>query len=302
MRWSRGWFYGVGFTLAMTVLVALATLEIADHFALVMIASVVIGASFVRALFRDSRFFTVALANYLSVYACFFAFFTETNFAPLAPQLVWIGFVIPIATYLAGAIWRRAEIRTIVSARMVRDPRHVGRVFVWLIPVFAIGAFTFAVPALDLDAGVRNALFLGAMAVIGLIVLFVSRDVSAFLIDTGLMFEGFFETVARIALPAFAFFTFYSFLVIVFATLYRIIDRFSAAHHFVVNGVARDLSFTECLYFSLVTASTVGYGDIVPASPAIAFLVSLQIVSGVLLMLFGFYQIMTYARSGPDRD
>ncbi len=145
------------------------------------------------------------------------------------------------------------------------------------------------------------ALFLLSMAGIALVVGLVSRDVSTFLLDTGLLFEEFFERMAHLIVPAFAFFTFYSLLVIVFATVYRIIDRFSAGAHFLIEGQLRDITFTESLYFSLVTVSTVGYGDIVPESDLVRVVVSLQIMFGVLLLLFGFFEIMTYARGRTGR-
>ena len=63
--------------------------------------------------------------------------------------------------------------------------------------------------------------FLGAMSIIGLIVLTVSREVAIFLVDAGLLFEEFFSRVARLFIPAFAFFTFYSLIVILFLFAYR---------------------------------------------------------------------------------
>jgi len=65
-------------------------------------------------------------------------------------------------------------------------------------------------------------------------------------------------------IPAFAFLTFYSLLVILFASAYHILSQYTADAHFYVGGVPRALSFSESIYFSIV--STVGYGDIVPHS------------------------------------
>ena len=101
--------------------------------------------------------------------------------------------------------------------------------------------------------------------------------------------------------PAFAFCTFYSLLVIVFGAVYRILDRFSAASHFLVVGQARDIDFSESLYFSVITLSTVGYGEIVPASDLVRVIVAIQIIFGVLLLLFGFSEIITYSRDRQPR-
>ena len=101
--------------------------------------------------------------------------------------------------------------------------------------------------------------------------------------------------------PAFAFLTFYSLTIIVFASVYRVIDRFTLAKQFKIDNVAREISFSESLYFSVVTMSTVGYGDIVPATSLVRVVVSLQIVSGVILLLFGFNEILNYARQNQRK-
>jgi voltage-gated potassium channel len=146
--------------------------------------------------------------------------------------------------------------------------------------------------------------FVAFQAVVAVIVLFVSRDIAIFLLDVGLLFEGFFQQASRLVLPAFAFLTFYSLLVIAFAALYSIIERLSTGADFVVGGVNRSLSFAECLYFSVVTLSTVGYGDIQPISGPARFVTAVEIVMGVLLLLFGFSAIIRHTpgsnRPPPD--
>ena len=46
-----------------------------------------------------------------------------------------------------------------------------------------------------------------------------------------------------------------------------------------------------------MTLSTVGYGDIAPASSAIRVIAAAEIVSGILLLLFGFNEIFSFARN-----
>ena len=77
----------------------------------------------------------------------------------------------------------------------------------------------------------------------------------------------------------------------------------SAEPHFAINGVVRDITFPESLYFSLVTLSTVGYGDIVALSNPIRVLIGSEIVVGILLLLFGVSEILAQARTrrgGPQ--
>ena len=67
------------------------------------------------------------------------------------------------------------------------------RAAVWLVPVFFVGA---SVILLSRTVGVlanMDMVFLGAMTIIGLIVLTVSREVAIFLVDAGLLFEEFYN-------------------------------------------------------------------------------------------------------------
>ncbi len=60
--------------------------------------------------------------------------------------------------------------------------------------------------------------------------------------------------------------------------------------------VARPLSYSEAIHLSIATISTVGYGDIVPASNAARVLTSIEVICGVLLLLFGVSELLEYTR------
>ena len=134
------------------------------------------------------------------------------------------------------------------------------------------------------------------MSIIGLIVLAASRDVAIFLVDAGLLFEEFFSRVSRLVIPAFAFVTFYSLLVILFASAYRLISVYTSGPHFYMGGAPHALSFSESIYFSIGTISTVGYGDIIPYSSPARVLASLEVFCGIMLLLFGVSELLEYAR------
>jgi voltage-gated potassium channel len=87
--------------------------------------------------------------------------------------------------------------------------------------------------------------------------------------------------------PAFAFLTFYSLLIILFASAYHILSQYTGRPHFYVGGSPQVLSFSESIYFSIVSISTVGYGDIVPHSSVARLLASIEVVCGFMLLLFG---------------
>ena len=139
------------------------------------------------------------------------------------------------------------------------------------------------------------------MVLVGLIVFTVSRDVAIFLVDTGLLFEEFFFRISQQVIPAFAFLTFYSLLVILFASAYQILSQYTSEPHFYVGGAPRALSFSESIYFSIVSMSTVGYGDIVPHSSLARLLASLEVICGFMLLLFGVSELLEYAREHRTR-
>jgi hypothetical protein len=72
----------------------------------------------------------------------------------------------------------------------------------------------------------------------------------------------------------------YLLLGLLWATLYLAIDAFSPGS-IRIESHAADRQ-TELLYFSLITLSTIGYGDIVPVSGEARILAALEGVTGVL--------------------
>jgi voltage-gated potassium channel len=291
---------GVAFTIALILLVGYATVDVATYFGAFVLAGIGTAAFYFHVVFPGSRFFSISLANSIAVYACVFVIFMTINFPSVDRLYASIGFILPIIAFFGGTFLKRDQIRTIVTARQVRAEREFPHTFRWLAPMALIGASTFIHPKLGLSQYQTDIVFLAYMATIAVVVFFVSHQVSTFLIDTGLIFEAFFERAALLAVPTFAFLTFYSLNVIVFAAIYRIADRLSDAAQFMVHNAPAEISFVDAIYFSLITVSTVGYGDVTPASDTIRVVASVQIIIGVLLLLFGFYEIMRYSREHLD--
>lgn len=293
----RRWLSAMTFTAGMVGLIALAMFDVGGWaFVALLLVSVGGAVTFFHFAFPGGRFFMIALANSLAIYACVFQAFLQANFREIGSPATEIGFVLPIVAFLGGTWWRRDRIRSIVASDTLLDRTHLGTAFGWLVPMVAIGAGTFVMAEFAPSPAVLEALFLSAMALIAGIVLAVSPSVSTFLIDTGLLFEEFFGRVNRMAVAVFAFITFYSVLIILFAALYRIIDMGGGGPHFLIAGAARALTFPESLYFSIITMATVGYGDITPTTDLARIVASIQVVLGILLLLFGFSEIMTYTR------
>jgi voltage-gated potassium channel len=118
------------------------------------------------------------------------------------------------------------------------------------------------------------------------------------MMDIALVFESVSARLDRLIMPLMAFFMFYSLIVVVFACLYRIADLTSPGPQFALHAAGTRISFADALYYSVTTLSTLGFGDIVPVSMLVRALTGAEVVSGVLMLLFGFSEIMRSA--GPD--
>ena len=257
---------------------------------------VILGCFFV--LFPGNHFFVMVLANQLAVYAVGFAFLAGANFRYVSEWVLVIGFPLPLLGFLLGSLRHRQEIREIVEAAETSRTWPKRRQS-WMLWVAIVGALTFVEPGDNIQPWKQNLIFLVEIGSISLVVFLLSRSVCAFIGHVGRVFTDFFNRMRRLIVPAVAFLTMYSLNIIVFACIYQIFDRLSVEALFNVGGDHRALNFSEAIYFSVITLSTVGYGDISPLADSVRVLASIQIVLGVLLGLFGFAEIMRYA-GDPD--
>jgi hypothetical protein len=107
--------------------------------------------------------------------------------------------------------------------------------------------------------------------------------------------------LSRLAVPIAAFSSIWALLVVIFGCLYRISDGLSDGALFHGPSGPIRIDFSDALHFSVVTLSSVGYGDIQPVDDGIRVLASIQMLFAQLLLLFGFYEIMRGSRAGvPD--
>jgi len=287
--------------LASSFLLALVGYATNDDIGLFEMAtgSVIIMMLYFYLLFgAGSVFFDIVFANAITIYLCFFAFFVESLFMDVDRAVLPVGFILPLGAFLAGATLHRKQIREIVTVGLMDSDAAFARSFLWLLPVAAIGVGAFAVhQGTKFEQGDLNRLFLGEMGLIGLVVFLASKDFALLLMDTGIIFSDFFSSNTRLIKPAFAFFTFYSMNIVIFAAVYRIVDLMSAAHTFIVSGAAREITFVDSLYFSMVTISTLGYGDIIPNTNAIRFIVGLQSFFGAMLFFFGVHAVLAHKKT-----
>ena len=286
-------------------LIALVAYGVAGAFNVFMIAilvSATISTGIIHLLFPASSHFILSLANLISVYASVFSFFAEEAFGRISPIVLGLGFAIPLLSFVLGCWLRRDDVRRVVENPEIKSERGLFSALLWLVPVLLVGVGVLVLAGVAEAAINTNLAFLSAMCLIGLIVLVVSRDVAMFLAEAGVLFDEFFNRMSKMAIPAFAFLTFYSLLVVVFASLYSIMAQHSAITHFRVGGIGRAISFPEAVHFSITTLSTVGYGDIIPVSNLARLVASIEVVGGVLLLLFGVSELLEYTRERRDAD
>ena len=296
---DRHWLRSVAFTLALVGLIATAIG--ADWTSTISsVVTCAVGFGFFYLMFPGGAHFGMTVANFLAIYACVFEFFRDANF-PAVPQPFALGAVaMPVLGFLICCVMRRRQVYAIIHARRIRELDHLPRVTSWFLGAVAVGAATFALPRFELDAAEQGIALLAAMAIVTLFVVVSVRDVVLVMIDIAMVFEGVAARLDRLVRPMMAFVTFYSLLVVVFACLYRIADLTARTPQFALHGSPARISFVDSLYYSVATITTLGFGDIAPTSFLVRALTGMEVVTGVLMLLFGFSEIMRSA--GSDRE
>ncbi len=287
----------------MLGLIGYASDETVGLFYVSLFAAVFMVTSFHTLFGGKCAFFNVVLANVITTYLCLFAFFVDSIFQGLPPLLITAGFLLPLCAFLGGAVFKKAEIQEIIQSQAYIKEAKFIRSFLWLLPIIFIAIIAFILHQSHENTPQHlQIFFLMEMSAISAVVFLASRDFTLMLVDTGFLFSDFFANNVRLIKPVFAFFIFYSMNIITFAGIYKLIERISQVHHFLVHGESRDLTFIEAAYFSLATVSTLGYGDIVPATNALRFIVGIQTIFGTLLLFFGVHAILGHRRSDSSPE
>jgi voltage-gated potassium channel len=296
-EWAR-----FALSLVFLFVVAIATAGLGTPFFLAIMLSAAAAIAALQLLFPVGRLFPIAFANLIAVYAAIFSLFVEEVFKGVDPAVLSVAFSLPIFAFVAGCWFRREQVRAVVAHPAIRSERRMLGAFLWLFPTFIVGGGVVLLSHVAEPVANTAPVLIGAMALIGLIVFTVSRDVAVFLVDAGLLFEEFFFRIQRLVIPAFAFLTFYSLLIILFASAYHILSVYTAGPHFYEAGAPKSLSFSESIYFSIVSIGTVGYGDIVPHSSLARLLASIEVICGFMLLLFGVSELLEYTREHREQD
>ena len=291
------WRRSIGFTVALVGLVS-AAIGADWALTLALIATSTLGFGFFYLLFPGGAHFGMTAANFLAIYACLFEFFSEANFAEAPRGVTMIARTLPVLSFLIGCFLRRRRVFGLISSRRVRELNHLPRLTRWLFTTLAVGAGSFALPQLQLDPVQQGIALLVAMGSIALLVALSVRDVIVVMVDIAVVFEDVAARLDRLVMPIMAFLTFYALIVVIFACFYRIADLTTSIPQFSLSGEPTRIGFIDALYFSIIITSTLGLGDIAPISLLARALTGAEVLCGVMMLLFGFSEIMRSA--GPD--
>jgi hypothetical protein len=162
-----------------------------------------------------------------------------------------------------------------------------------------VGIAVVAVVPPGENPGPATVSLIAAMTLISAITVWFVVDITALLNETGSLFHLFLIRMRSRIVPIFSFLIVFLFIGVLFATIYALLDHHTAQPAFAVAGTGTRLDLPDAIYFSFVTLSTIGYGDITPIDAMAQVLVIAEIIFGVVLLLFAFTEIAAY---NPEAD
>jgi hypothetical protein len=261
-----------------------------------LIASLALGG--LNLLFPHGLTFAFGMANGLALYVSLFAVIGRAGFPLAAEWSRGVGFLLPVLAFVGACWWRRRALRTAVEGSA--DLAHFPRFLRWLLASGFVGVVSLSLPVTRLDPGGQTLALLLAMGAIAAISAFAVGDVVRLLVDIATMLRRVGGRLRLLAVPIATYVSLFALLGVAFACFYRIADGLSREPLFMLVGTPARISFSDALHFSVVTLSTVGYGDIQPHDDGVRILAAIQMVFGQLLLLFGFAEIMR--SHGASRD
>ncbi len=297
---------GLVFTAILLGSIALAIRQAYPGIAVLAVLTVLALVAVFHFALGATDFFGMIFANSVGVYTCLYIVFLSTNFPRAEPAGQQIGYLLPLVGFAAGVLTGRRQLHPLVA----HIPRHRATAFkgatLWVGPlaIVAIVSSFLRIPSWTPPS--QDLALVASMTVVGVIGFGASRRISVFLIETGAVFRAFFANAVNLMQPAFALLTCYSLVIILFGAAYTIFDQMSVAPNFAILGAAMPMTFPEGLYLSVATLTMVGYGDITPISGVARLFVSIELICGVVLLLFGVEAMLqrgTHSnKRGPDHD
>jgi hypothetical protein len=299
---GRGAVIGIALVAVMVLLIALAVGAQRTGFVVMLLLTVVVAVACVRAALPAAPLLWITFGICVPLYTAAYATMLTTLYRGATPLVIYTAYLLPLVAFVGALFWRRAAIaQHLAMLRPGHRPRLAGGM-TWLVLTAALGLIARALmPAQSTPAIDAVALLLLMLAAGTLVVVFIV-DIATLLAETGSLFRAFATRMVRRVVPIFSFVVVFVFVVVVFASGYAVLDRFSGVANFSVGGEARAMNFAEAVYFSFVTLSTIGYGDITPLTHVARVIVVGEVVFGVVLMLFAFAEIAAYDPDAQSRE
>lgn len=280
-------------TVSLMLLVAAAVGDQGWGFSLaaVAVASLAMGALYL--LFPQGPLFGLGVATSLAVYMSLFVVIGRSAFPRAETWALPIGFLLPIACFVLACWVNRRALAAIASEGLNdADLAHLPRFLRWLAFCGVVAVVAMSLPFNRADPIAQTVGLLLAQGLIGGISALFVRDVIRLLVDIAAILTLVAARLRFLAVPIATYVTLFCLATVTFACLYRIADALSGQPLFEKLGQTARIDFSEALHFSVVTLSTVGYGDILPHDDGIRVLAAIQMLTGQLLLLFGFAEIM----------
>jgi hypothetical protein len=260
-------------------------------FPVVVVFAAALGFGVLFRLFPRGLDFALGTGIGFATYAALFTVVGRSAF-PDAPVLVeGAAFLIPVVAFLAAVVRRRGRLRRIIEEGETPDEEHLRRIGRFLLLVALIGVVSLSMPANRLGPAWQAVAMLGGAGLIGALTARFVRELVRLLVDMAQLMDALGGRAVALVVPIAAYAALFSLITIVFACFFRVADVLSRKALFAGPAGAIRLSFRDALHFSVVTISTVGYGDIWPTDDGARLLSAVEVLAGQILLLFGFYEI-----------
>ncbi|MBI0537348.1 two pore domain potassium channel family protein [Roseomonas sp. KE2513] len=287
-------------TMGLGGLVALGVGDDGIWFPIVVLATAGFGFAVLFRVFPRGLDFALGAAIGFATYAARFAVIARTAFPEAPDALVGLAFLLPMASFLLAVLAREASLRRIVEEGETPDERHLRRIgrIILLLAIIATASLSF--PFNRLAPLWQGIVMLGGAGLIGALAAGTVRELVRLMVDMAQLMDAMSGRVVALVVPIAAYAALFSLITIVFACLFRIADGHSQIALFSGPGGPMRLNFRDALHFSIVTISTVGYGDIWPVDDGARLLAAVEVLAGQILLLFGFYEITRSRLSSGD--
>ena len=281
-----------GLTLCFMLLVALGVADQGWAFAAaaLLIASLALGG--LHLIFPHGLLFALGAANGLAVYVCLFVVIGRASFPQAAEWARPVAFLLPVMAFVMACWIQRDRLSAIASSGGSVDLRHFARFIRWLAPTAMVGVLSLSTPINRTSPEWQTLWLILAMSGIAVIGVVSVGAIVRLLVDISAILRQVGRRLRHLAVPIATYVSLFALLAVAFGCFYRIADGLSRGPIFVLMGEPSRISFSDALHFSVVTLSTVGYGDIQPMDDGIRLLSAIQMILGQLLLLFGFAEIM----------